>query len=55
MEPSFPDGADDVLEGVLQRVVFSNEENAWSVVRLAVEGRRELVTAVGKMLGVQPG
>jgi exodeoxyribonuclease V alpha subunit len=43
------------LEGVLEKVVFANEENAWSVVRLAVPGRRDLVTAVGNLLGVQPG
>jgi exodeoxyribonuclease V alpha subunit len=43
------------LEGVLERVVFSNEENAWSVVRLQVAGQKDLVTAVGNLLGVQPG
>ena len=43
------------LEGVLERVVYLNEESAWSVVRLAVPGRREPVTAVGNLLGVQPG
>src|SRR4030095_8434873 len=43
------------LEGVLERVVFTNEENAWSVVRLTVAGQRDLVTAVGNLLGVQPG
>lgn len=43
------------LEGVLERVVFSNEENAWSVVRLTVPGRSDPVTAVGNLLAVQPG
>jgi exodeoxyribonuclease V alpha subunit len=43
------------LEGVLERIVFSNEENAWSVVRVTVRGQRDLVTAVGNLLGVQPG
>jgi len=43
------------LEGVLERVVFANEENAWSVVRLTVPGHRDPVTAVGNLLGVQPG
>ncbi|MFP5287031.1 MAG: ATP-dependent RecD-like DNA helicase [Thermoanaerobaculia bacterium] len=43
------------LEGVLERVVFTNEENAWSVVRLVVPGRQDLVTAVGNLLGIQPG
>jgi exodeoxyribonuclease V alpha subunit len=45
----------EVLEGTLERVVYANEENAWSVVRLAVAGAREPVTAVGNLLGVQPG
>ena len=43
------------LEGVLDRIVFTNEENAWSVVRLTVRGHRDPVTAVGNLLGVQPG
>ncbi len=43
------------MTGVLERVVFANEENAWSVVRLTVPGEREPVTAVGNLLGVQPG
>lgn len=43
------------LEGVLEKIVFANEENAWSVVRLTVVGQRDTVTAVGNLLGVQPG
>ncbi|HEX6902972.1 MAG TPA: ATP-dependent RecD-like DNA helicase [Thermoanaerobaculia bacterium] len=43
------------LEGVLEKIVFANEENAWSVVRLTVAGKRDPVTAVGNLLGVQPG
>lgn len=43
------------LEGILERVSFVNEENAWSVVKLVVPGKPELVTAVGNLLGVQPG
>ena len=42
------------IEGAVERVVYSNEENAWSVVRLMVRGKGE-VTAVGNLLGVQPG
>ncbi len=52
---SRPARDEGTLEGVLERVVFANEENAWSVVRLAVPGRRDPVTAVGNLLGVQPG
>ncbi len=43
-----------MLEGTLDRVSFRSEETAWSVVRIQVEGRGE-VTAVGNLLGVQPG
>ncbi len=42
------------IEGAVDRVVYSNEENAWTVVRLAIRGQGE-VTAVGNLLGVQPG
>ena len=47
--------ATETLEGSLERTVYSNPENGWSVVRLAVAGRREPVTAVGSLAGVQPG
>ena len=43
------------LEGVLERIVYANDESAWSVVRLVVPGRRDPVTAVGSLPGVQPG
>ncbi len=44
----------ETIEGAIDRIVYSNEENAWTVVRLAVRGRGE-ITAVGNLLGVQPG
>ena len=44
-----------VLEGILQRVVFSSDESGFCVVRLAVQGEYEPVTAVGNLLGVRPG
>ncbi|HEX4964976.1 MAG TPA: ATP-dependent RecD-like DNA helicase [Thermoanaerobaculia bacterium] len=50
-----PTDAPATVEGVLERIVFSNEENAWTVARLSVAGQRDLVTAVGNLLGVQPG
>lgn len=46
---------DTTLEGTLERVVFSNPENAWSVVKLTPPGGGAPVTAVGNLLGVQPG
>lgn len=43
------------IEGVLERVTYANDENAWSVVKLVVPSKADLVTAVGNLLGVQPG
>lgn len=43
------------LEGILEHFVYSNDENGWSVVRVSVRGHRDPVTAVGSLLGVQPG
>lgn len=53
--PSPAGDAAATLHGVLERIVFANEENAWSVVRLTIPGQRDPVTAVGNLLGVQPG
>src|SRR5262245_9081854 len=44
-----------VIEGTLERVVFANPENGWTVVRLAVAGNSEPVTAVGNFHTLQPG
>jgi exodeoxyribonuclease V alpha subunit len=54
-EPRRTPAETTTLEGVLERIVFANEESSWSVVRLAVAGRRDPVTAVGNLLAVQPG
>src|SRR5579884_226069 len=35
------------LTGVLERITYHNEENGWTVARLAVEGARDLLTIVG--------
>jgi exodeoxyribonuclease V alpha subunit len=37
----------DTLTGVLERVTYHNEENGYTVGRVAVEGARDLVTIVG--------
>ena len=55
MSNLFSPPAPTLLEGTLERVVYANEENAWSVVRVIPQGGKDTVTAVGKLLGVQPG
>jgi exodeoxyribonuclease V alpha subunit len=49
------DSVREHIEGILERITYANEENGWSVVRIVVAGRIEPVTAVGNLLGVQPG
>src|SRR5688500_19862021 len=46
---------DDTLESTLSRILYTNEETAWSVVKLAIPGELEEVTAVGNLLGVREG
>jgi exodeoxyribonuclease V alpha subunit len=55
LSPGASAGESTVVEGVLDRITFANEENAWSVVKLLVAGRTAGVTAVGNLLGAQPG
>ncbi len=43
------------LEGSLERVVFHNPENGYTVMRLSVKGKADLVTVVGAMHEPQPG
>ncbi len=51
------DGRDrpEEFSGTLERVVFHNEENGWTVFRLRVEGREDPVAVVGSMGSPQPG
>jgi len=44
-----------ILEGVLERVVFFNEENGFTVARLQVAKRRDFVTIVGVLPSPMPG
>ncbi len=53
---SEPAGAnDDGVRGVVERVTFHNEETGFSVLRVDVRGRRELVTVIGNVAVVSPG
>ncbi|MBW1603077.1 ATP-dependent RecD-like DNA helicase [Streptomyces sp. JJ66] len=50
-----------VLEGVLERITFANEETGYTVARVAPARRKDagpdgdLLTVVGSLLGAQPG
>ena len=43
------------LEGVLERIVFFNEENSFTVARLQVVGKKDLITIVGTLPLPTPG
>ncbi len=43
------------LEAVLERITYANEENGYTVARVATRGSSDLTTVVGNLLGAQPG
>ena len=52
---SSPSDSRSTLEGVLERIVFFNEENSFTVARLQVVGKRDLITIVGALPLPTPG
>ena len=45
----------EILEGTVELITFRNEENLYTVARLAVESFGEPVTAVGRFISIHPG
>jgi exodeoxyribonuclease V alpha subunit len=43
------------LEAVLERITYANEENGYTVARVATSRSSDLLTVVGPLLGAQPG
>jgi len=41
--------------GQLERITYHNEENAYTIAKMKVGGRHDLVTVVGNLLSVSPG
>ncbi|MFJ5225894.1 ATP-dependent RecD-like DNA helicase [Streptomyces sp. NPDC088400] len=48
-------GRPAVLEGVLERITYANEENGYTVARVDTGRSADLLTVVGSLLGAQPG
>jgi len=44
-----------VLQGQIERVTYTNEENGYTIARVKVYGRRDLVTVIGNMVNPTPG
>jgi exodeoxyribonuclease V alpha subunit len=53
--PLSPTGSPAILTAVLERVTYSNEENGYTVARVATDADGDLLTVVGPLAGVQPG
>ncbi len=43
------------LQGLLERVTYTNEENGYTIAKLKVYGRKDLVTIVGNLISPTPG
>jgi exodeoxyribonuclease V alpha subunit len=43
------------LTGQIERITFTNEENGFTIAKVKVPGRRDLVTAVGTLMAPMPG
>jgi len=43
------------IKGQLERITYHNEENAYTIAKMKVAGRYDLVTVVGNLLSVSPG
>jgi exodeoxyribonuclease V alpha subunit len=43
------------LRGQIERITYSNDENCYTVARIKVYGRRELVTVIGNIVSPTPG
>jgi exodeoxyribonuclease V alpha subunit len=43
------------LQGQIERITYSNEENGYTVAKVKVYGRNDLVTVVGNILSLTPG
>lgn len=43
------------LEGLLDHIIYCNEDNGYTIAKVRIRGRREPVTVVGNLLGTNPG
>ena len=43
------------LQGQIERVTYTNDENGYTIAKLKVYGQRDLVTIVGNLMAPTPG
>jgi exodeoxyribonuclease V alpha subunit len=42
------------IQGVLERIIFRNEETSFTVAKIKEERKKELTSIVGNLIGVNP-
>lgn len=43
------------LQGQIERITYTNDENGYTIAKIKVYGRRDLVTVVGNFIAPTPG
>ena len=43
------------LQGQIERITYTNDENGFTIAKVKVYGRRDLVTVVGNLMAPTPG
>jgi exodeoxyribonuclease V alpha subunit len=43
------------LSGQIERITFTNEQNGYTIARVKIDGRQDLVTVVGNLMSPTPG
>jgi exodeoxyribonuclease V alpha subunit len=43
------------INGQIERITFSNEENGFTIAKLKTKGEKDLITVVGSLPGINPG
>jgi exodeoxyribonuclease V alpha subunit len=43
------------LQGQIERITYTNEETGYTIAKIRVYGRRDLVTVVGNFMAPMPG
>ncbi|MCX7965363.1 MAG: hypothetical protein N2596_01880, partial [Syntrophorhabdaceae bacterium] len=43
------------INGQIERITYTNEENGYTIAKVKVKGRNDLITIVGTMFSVSPG
>jgi len=43
------------LQGQIERITYTNDENGYTIARVKAQGHRDLVTVVGNLMAPIPG